>query len=80
MRALALPLSAAVGAMVGALLAAAFKVGANTSCMDVIDGERVEVSGLCVAPSAAWWAIATGAAVGALLAVAAAATMRRRRL
>jgi hypothetical protein len=74
-----LSLAAALGAMVGALLAVVFRVGANMTCMDVIQEGPVRVYGLCARPSAASWAIAAGAAVGALLAAAATARMRRQR-
>ena len=78
MRALGFPLAAALGAMIGALLALILKVGANTTCLDV--GQiPIEVSGSCAVPSAAPWAVAVGAVLGALLAVAATARIRRRR-
>ena len=78
MRALAFSLAAALGAMIGALLALILKVGANTTCLDVVQ-IPVGVSGSCALPSAAPWAVAVGAVLGALLAVAATARIRRQR-
>jgi hypothetical protein len=78
MRALVLSLAAALGAMIGALLALGLKVGANTTCLDVVQ-VPVGMSGACAVPSAAPWAVAVGAVLGALLAVAATARIRRHR-
>jgi hypothetical protein len=78
MRPLAFSLAAALGAMSGALFAIILKVGANTNCLDVVR-VPVGVSGSCAVPSAAPWAVAIGAFLGALLAVAATARFRRQR-
>lgn len=52
------------------------KAGANTSCLDLI---QRPVSAACAVPTAAPSAVAMGAAGGAVLAVIAAAVVKRQR-
>lgn len=69
-------LATAVGAVAGALLAVLLKVGKSTGCFDVNPQQGLAS---CAAPSAAPWAVALGALVGASLAVAATAVVVRQR-
>lgn len=69
-------LAGALGAVVGAVLMLILKVGANANCVDVL---RQQAPAACVVPTAAPWAVALGAVVGALLAVGGTIAMRNRR-
>lgn len=69
-------LTAAVGAVVGAVVMLILKVGANTNCLDLI---QRPMSASCAVPTAAPWAVAIGAASGAVLAVIATVVVRRQR-
>lgn len=68
-------LAGALGAVVGAVLMLILKVGANRNCLDVF---QQQVPAACAVPTAAPWAVALGALVGAVLAVGATIAMRHR--
>ncbi len=69
-------LAAGVGAVVGAVVMLILKVGATTNCLDLI---QRPMSAACAVPAAAPWAVAIGAASGAILAVIATAFIERQR-
>lgn len=69
-------LAGAIGAGVGAALMLILTVGANRNCVDVF---QQQVPAACAVPTAAPWAVALGALVGAVLAMGTTIAMRHRR-
>ena len=68
-------LAGAVGAITGLVIVLILKVGANRSCADLF---QQQVQAACAVPTAAPWALALGALVGAVLAAGATLAVRDR--
>jgi hypothetical protein len=64
------------GACAGVVAAALLKIGAKRSCLDVL---VTQVEAACAAPTAASWALAAGAGLGATLTAALLKFSARRR-